>query len=102
MKEIQNSDRVLLECKQTLQNLGSDEGLEMVRPKAVTGLLERLKNRLTPALCGIYTQGFDASDPSAPASTGMMCLENLRTYSRILSGVQDCVTVFVGETFFGV
>eukprot|EP00438_Fugacium_kawagutii_P014935 Skav223479 [mRNA] locus=scaffold659:215781:218059:+ [translate_table: standard] len=88
-KEIQNSDRILLECKQALDNLKSDEGLEIVKPKILNALCDRLKNRLTPTLCGIYTQGYDAADVTAAPTAGMQCLESLRSYSRILVSVQD-------------
>lgn len=89
MKEIQTSDRLLLECQQALGNLTSDEGLDIVKPKAVSTLCDRLKGRLTSSLCGIYTQGYDASDPNAAPTAGMTCLESLRNYARIFNGVQD-------------
>lgn len=67
----------------------SEEGFDIVKPKMLSALCDRLKSRLTPALVGIYTQGYDASDSAAAATPGMLCLENLRASSKLLHGVQD-------------
>lgn len=89
MKEIQNGKRIILECKQALENLGSDECLEVVKPKILTALCEKVKTRLTPSLRSLYSQGYDPSDPASPTTPGMTCLESLRNYSRILLSVQE-------------
>ena len=89
MKEIQASERALLEADQMLENLANEDAIMTVKPKALGTLCDRLQNRLTPALCAIYCQGYDASDSSAAATPGMTCLEKLRKKQRVLASVKD-------------
>ena len=88
MREIQISQRVLLECKQAVDNLKSEQTLDLVKQKHVTQLVDRLKARLTPALCSLYAVGFDPS-AGGEQTEGMKCLEDLRESQNVLTSVQD-------------
>ncbi|CAE7282680.1 unnamed protein product [Symbiodinium sp. CCMP2592] len=95
-KEIQASERLLLEADQMLENLANEDAIMTVKPKALGTVCDRLQNRLTPALCAIYCQGYDASDPSAAATPGMTCLEKLRQKQRVLGSVKDHLDLVAG------
>ena len=78
-REVQATQRILLECEQTVHNI--QEGLS-VKTKQVTGLSEKIKARLSPALVALYTQGYDPSSDDPP-SEGFLALEKLRQYEQI-------------------
>ncbi|CAE7670348.1 unnamed protein product [Symbiodinium sp. CCMP2592] len=83
MREIQTSQRVLLECRQAMDNLKSEQTLDLVKPKHITQLVDRLKSRLTPACCSLYAAGFDPA--SGEQTEGMKCLEDLRESQSLLT-----------------
>ena len=58
-KEVQTSERVLLECHQVIQNMTSNTEIDNVQPKQVSSALDKLKNRLSPALLELYAQNWD-------------------------------------------
>ena len=79
-KEVQTSERVLLECHQVIQNMTSNTEIDNVQPKQVSSALDKLKNRLSPALLELYAQNWDTEN-----SEGMACLEKLRSHEAVLT-----------------
>ena len=86
-REVQATQRILLECEQTVHNI--QEGLS-VKTKQVTGLSEKIKARLSPALVALYTQGYDPSSDDPP-SEGFLALEKLRQYEQILLKIEPFI-----------
>eukprot|EP00435_Cladocopium_sp_Y103_P035935 s2002_g9.t1 len=78
-REVQASERVLLEAKQVLQNLVSDSEIDSVQPKQVQSVLDRVKGRMTSALMDLYGQNWENEN-----SEGMACLEKLRSHEAAL------------------
>ena len=79
-KEVQASERVLLECQQIIRNMSSKTEIDNTQPKQVSSLLDRVKARMTPSLLELYGQNWDVE-----ASEGMECLEKLRAHETTLT-----------------
>lgn len=97
-KEIQTSDRVLLEAEQVVKNLSSDENIDSVPVKQVTTLLDRLKARMSQTLLDIYSQGWEREGDASP---GMQCLDKLRAYERTFSSLAPFIRVWHDATVSG-
>ena len=102
-KEVQASERVLLEGKQLLENLQCSDRLHMVKTKALQTVIDKVKNRLTPSLVGTYTLNYDptASSSANAASPGMRVLEELRALQSSLASVTALVTALNDEKSTG-
>ncbi|CAE7512716.1 unnamed protein product [Symbiodinium sp. CCMP2592] len=102
-KEVQASERVLLEGKQILENLQCSDRLQMVKTKALQTVADKVKNRLTPSLVGVYTLNYDptASSSANAASPGMRVLEELRALQTSLASVTALVTALNDEKSTG-
>ena len=70
----------MLECHQVIQNMTSNTEIDNVQPKQVSSALDKLKNRLSPALLELYAQNWDTEN-----SEGMACLEKLRSHEAVLT-----------------
>ena len=91
VKEVQSSDRVLLEVTQVLENLRSNDGILLLKTKQLTVLQDRVKARLTPQLVAVYSSGYEAGKEITEDMKGMLVLERLRDAQRALEGVVDLV-----------
>ena len=87
---MQTSERVRFECQQILANICSDN-VDLVKSKQVTNMIERLRQRLTPALCKVYAPGDEAV--GMPESPGMELLGGLRKCQKQLQAVKEVVEV---------
>ncbi|CAE7749628.1 unnamed protein product, partial [Symbiodinium sp. CCMP2456] len=76
-KEIQTSERIVLEASQVLENLQTDDTLMTLKQKALGTLKDRVAARLTSALITLYSTGYDMTD-STCTTPGMQILEKLR------------------------
>ena len=98
-KETQTSEKVLLDARHVIENLQTEEGLNLVRSKALQTLTDRVKSRLTPALVALYSAGYDPS--SATETPGMKTLQSLRSVERSLAAVAPLVAALSNEKTSG-
>ena len=94
-KELQASEKVLLDAKHIFDNLQTEESLGLVRSKALQTVADRVKGRLSTALVNLYSTGFD---PLAPEETAKMkVLQNLRAVQRSVQLVTPLVSALSDE-----
>ena len=89
-KELQISEKVMLDAQHLLQNLSTGENLTGVKTKALTNIQSKISARLSGSLVALYTQGYDPSQ-NAVETPGMKTLENLRALQRQLQQVEGLV-----------
>ncbi|CAE7786207.1 unnamed protein product [Symbiodinium sp. CCMP2456] len=89
-KELQISEKVMLDAQHLLQNLSTGENLTGVKTKALSNIQSKISTRLSPTLVALYTQGYDPSQ-NAVETPGMKTLESLRVLQRQLQQVEGLV-----------
>jgi hypothetical protein len=100
VKEMQGSERVILEVQQLFRNLNDPATFATVTPTVLKNVQNRLKSRLTPSLVHVYSQGYDPS-VSNNITDGMKTLENLRESERTISNVEPLVAAVQNKSFSG-
>ena len=100
-KEIQASQRVLLEGTQVMQNLQGNDTWHLVKTKVLQAITSKVQGRLTPQLVAVYTLGYDPTNASEQPTAGMDVLEKLRDVQRLLNAVADFVAALHSETATG-
>ncbi|CAE7242066.1 unnamed protein product [Symbiodinium sp. CCMP2592] len=99
-KEVQTSERCVLEAQQMLTNLQNTETLQMVKSKQLSALSDKLKARLSTALVHLYTQGYNPTENSPP-TPGMKVLETLREMQASLEAVAPLVSALGNDASTG-
>lgn len=100
VKELQGSERVVLEVQQLMRNLNDPATFATVTPTVLKNVQNRLKGRLTPSLVHLYSQGYDPSE-NGEITDGMKTLESLRELERHISRVEPLVVAVQNKSLSG-
>lgn len=101
-QDVNESEKVVLSCKQIERSLSHDAGLLSLTAKQMSALIQRVAARITPALVAIYTSDFQAG--ATTSSPGTLVLEGLRTFRKKLAPAQvlvDCLVATTGDASKG-
>ena len=92
---IEVSENVALQCRQTTERLGNDDGIYATLPKPTDALKAKLEQRLEPRFLKMYGEGWEEG---MTLSIGMALQHELQRHAKSISSVCATVTGFHDKT----